>query len=32
MPSVVYKNFSNEIHAYRTVANKYGVIVAEADK
>jgi hypothetical protein len=31
MPSAVYKNFNNEVHAYRTMANKYGVIVAEAD-
>jgi len=32
VPSEIYKNFNNEVHAYGTVANKYGVIVAEADK
>jgi hypothetical protein len=32
IPSAVYTNFSNEVYAYGTVANKYGVIVVEAGK
>ena len=28
----IFKNFNNEDHAYGTVADKYGVIVAEAGK
>jgi hypothetical protein len=32
VPSAIYKNFNNEVHACGTVANEYGVIVVEADK
>jgi hypothetical protein len=31
VPSTIYKNFNNEIHAFGTLANKCGV-VAEAGK